>query len=334
LFVLLIRSEHVRYWIWMMSAASGVVVGLFVVWWQVPQPPSTLPWQVTALTEKIDGDLQQVDRSVPIGAIADYFPGPATLEFKQGNIRVSCSPLLLFDRVSPDHFWSLVLPRSCVPVRHFVQQSSVSDKREFRYDDGSSVEFRPTSADGLLALAAYTPLEDEAYSHLNTFCYLEVRGHKSLAVLFSPCPDSSIDVLPADYPFGRPARFAYRDSADRFHVCEATSGEKGPFQELAMGKLNRNEPLTISLLDEGRRFASITLEDWSAQASTAMSPSAGWGVPVNAIEFQRLGDDPRDNVGIWITLAGTSVGRGYETVGHRAGTYRNRVVVRIESQAE
>ena len=47
---------------------------------------------------------------------------------------------------------------------------------------------------------------------------------------FSPSPDEIIDVLQADYPFGRPARFAFLDDAGQFHVCEASSGEKGPFR--------------------------------------------------------------------------------------------------------
>jgi hypothetical protein len=51
---------------------------------------------------------------------------------------------------------------------------------------------------------------------------------------------------------------------------------------------------------------------------------------VNAIEFQRLGDEPGDRVGIWITLAATAVGRGFETVGHLPGTYRNKMTLRVE----
>ena len=31
---------------------------------------------------------------------------------------------------------------------------------------------------------------------------------------------------------------------------------------------------------------------------------------------------------VWITLAATSVGRGWDAVGHRAGTYRNRLEIR------
>jgi hypothetical protein len=100
------------------------------------------------------------------------------------------------------------------------------------------------------------------------------------------------------------------------------------FRTLASGRLDRGQPLTIGFHNNKKYVASITLDDWSAQASTALSPTAGWGVPVNAIEFQITNHDSSESVGIWITLAGTSVGRGFETVGHKAGTYRNRFSIR------
>ena len=50
---------------------------------------------------------------------------------------------------------------------------------------------------------------------------------------------------------------------------------------------------------------------------------AGWGLPVNAIEFQR--DGPV--VSLYLTLAATSVGRGWDSVGHAAGVYRDRLVI-------
>jgi hypothetical protein len=114
-----------------------------------------------------------------------------------------------------------------------------------------------------------------------------------------------------------------------FHVVEASSGEKGPFRELAAGRLRRSEPLAITLHDRDEALARVVLEDWSAQAGTAPSPTAGWGLPVNAIEFSLGGDGPRSPAGIYITLAGTSVGRGWDSVGHRAGTYRNRMRIEI-----
>jgi hypothetical protein len=117
---------------------------------------------------------------------------------------------------------------------------------------------------------------------------------------------------------------AYLDAEGRFHVVEAKSGEKGPFRELAAGALKRSEPLAITLHDGGDPVCRVVLGDWARQAGTALSPTAGWRLPVNAIEF-RLTEGAAE---IYITLAATSVGRGWDSVGHTAGVYRNRM--RIE----
>ena len=85
--------------------------------------------------------------------------------------------------------------------------------------------------------------------------------------------------------------------------------------------------LEITLCDEDRAIGRLTLLDWSAQASTQLSPTAGWGVPENAIEFSLNGDEPTSPASLFITLAATSVGRGWDSVGHAAGTYRNRITI-------
>jgi hypothetical protein len=108
-------------------------------------------------------------------------------------------------------------------------------------------------------------------------------------------------------------------------VVQATSGEKGPFHPLASGRLDRGEPLTITILDRDQPVASLTLLDWSSQASTELSPTAGWGLPQNAIEFSLSDPDPASPATLFITLASTSVGRGFDSVGHTPGTYRNRI---------
>ena len=74
------------------------------------------------------------------------------------------------------------------------------------------------------------------------------------------------------------------------------------------------------------------MEDWAAQASTQLSPTAGWGFTENAISFQLLlPSEPNElSTGfICISLANTSTGRGFDSVGHTAGLYRNRM--RVES---
>jgi hypothetical protein len=182
---------------------------------------------------------------------------------------------------------------------------------------------------GGLEIDATAWLDRPVYSHLNTFCDIEVRGHSRLSLGFSPCPETPVEVRRFDYPFGRPSRFAYVSANRRFRVVEAQTGEKGPFRTLAEGVLKPEDPLVITVFDQDQPRVAVTLHDWSAQASTQLSPTAGWGVPVNAIEFSLNDDDgPTSAASIFITLAGTSVGRGWDSVGHAAGAYRNRLTVR------
>jgi hypothetical protein len=126
-------------------------------------------------------------------------------------------------------------------------------------------------------------------------------------------------------PIGRPARFAFVQRDRTFRVVEASTGEKGPFHTLARGYFAADDSLAINLFDQGRAVGSITLADWAFQADTTLSPTAGWGVPVNAVEFSLSAGAPTSPASIFITLAGTSVGRGLDCVGHRPGTYRNRI---------
>jgi hypothetical protein len=66
-----------------------------------------------------------------------------------------------------------------------------------------------------------------------------------------------------------------------------------------------------------------------AQASTQLSPTAGWGIPVNATELLRSGEPETARMLISLSLAGTSFGRGTQTVGHADGIYRNRMTITL-----
>ena len=100
-------------------------------------------------------------------------------------------------------------------------------------------------------------------------------------------PDRGPD--PSNIPVGRPSRFAFVEADRTFRVVEASSGEKGPFRTLARGRLDPEQTLTITLHDQDQAVGRLSLEDYAAQADTTPSPTAGWGVPVNAIEFQPRG---------------------------------------------
>jgi hypothetical protein len=178
-----------------------------------------------------------------------------------------------------------------------------------------------------LVIEAGSRLSEPIYSHLNTYTLVLVVGHSRLFLAFSPCPNERVEVFPADYPIGRPARAAYLGADQVFRVIEASSAEKGPFRELAHGPLRRGEPLAVELYDGERRAGRITWLDWSAQVDTGLSPTAGWGLPTNAVEFRLEGDQPDDVAAIYLTLAGTSWGRGWDSVGHGPGTYLNRMRV-------
>lgn len=123
---------------------------------------------------------------------------------------------------------------------------------------------------------------------------------------------------------------AYRDQSGRFAVVEASNAEKGPFRSLAAGQLDRSDPLAFTLYNNGTPQCQISLEDWAAQASTQLSPTAGWKFTENSIGFQQLPADYNSSTTgfIYISLANTSTGRGFDSVGHAAGLYRNRMQVK------
>ncbi len=271
-----------------------------------------------------------IDESPPTQSISRNIrisPSSGQVVANFGPHSVQLSPILTFESLSPDRCWTNLATKACRIAPH--RRMFLMAPGEFSYFDSgeSNLQFHAIGDDGV-DLDVTTTIAQPIYSHLNAFTEATLFGHRKLSLIFSPAPDKPIDVQYSEYPTGRPERMAYMDAAGLFHVVEATSGEKGPFHELAAGPLKRGEPLTITLLDEGKPFASMTLADFSSQASTQLSPTAGWGLPVNSIEFSLFDDYPRSAASIYISLATTSVGRGWDSVGHAAGVYKNRMVLR------
>ncbi len=301
-----------------------VLAGAFSVWAQLPPPSSTQPLNIAppTVTQELAAPPQL---KIALGEQSSYRPATSDLFVSFEHVRIHCLPRLSFDRISPDGFWSLIAPRNNTRRQLVATESIGEGQHRFAYQDQAIVEVLCQQEKNEISCTTWRTLVEETYSHLNTFALFIVVGHRDLSLSFSPCPEDHIEVFPSDYPTGRPARMAYLDADSEFRVVEATSGEKGPFQQLAAGKLTRGQPLAISLHDQGSYVGTITLEDWTQQLSTNLSPTAGWGLPMNAIEFRRSGDRKQASVEIFVTLAATSVGRGWEAVGHRAGTYRNRM---------
>lgn len=97
----------------------------------------------------------------------------------------------------------------------------------------------------------------------------------------------------------------------------------------AVGRLDPAEPLVITFYEGGRPACRIVSEDRAAQAGRDLSSTAGWGLPVNAIEFELIDGYDDNRAVVFMTLAGTSVGCGFDSVGHAEGIYRNKMQIKI-----
>jgi len=281
------------------GAAIGVAVGIGVARAQRGPEPATHPAErVRALSPLATGELP-----------AWVQAGTRAVRLTIGGVQIDVSPLLTFTSRSPDRGWTVF-----------------ADQRP--RDDVHGVFGVTSVADNRVHIEAETVIPDEVYSHLNTFCTIQITGHHRLFVAFSPMVDQRIEVTYSEYPTGKPSRFAFIDKDSDLHVVQSSTGEKGPFTELARGHLPAGAPLGITLFDEDRPIATLELADFATQASTQLSPTAGWRAPENAIELTLGWDRPDAPAVLFITLAGTSVGRGWDSVGHAPGLYRNRIDVK------
>jgi hypothetical protein len=238
----------------------------------------------------------------PLGTAAHEVDRASPQIVKLSGVTVMIDPRLRFSDRSLHRFWTLGGPKPATPKHH--------------------LELTRTGND-VVHIDASSTLTEDVYAHLATQTELGMVGAEHLALWFSPC-EHPIDVEIMDYPIGRPARIATLSPDGVFRVVEARSAEKGPFHLLCEGPLHAGDALSITIVADGSPVGTVRLHDWTSQASTALSPTAGWGLPQNAIEFRR---DEEGMASIFVTLAATSVGRGFDSVGHKAGTYRNRISV-------
>ncbi len=292
------------------AGVLGLAVGVAIPWTQRGRDPATHP---AALQ-----DLGHSDGSAPapLPTWIELAPARAALRLHTAA-EIDLEPLLTFESRSPDRGWTPFADRTA-PPRRFIGAS----RDAYFYDDAM---LRVSGDEATLHVDARTVVPAAVYAHLDAFTAIRIRGHHHLFIAFSPAPNQKIEVTYAEYPTGRPSRLAYLTSGE-LHVVEATSGEKGPFHELARGAISG--PLGMTLFDDDQPIADLVFADFTAQASTELSPTAGWGVPQNAIEFSLTADHLDAPISIFLALAATSVGRGWDSVGHAPGTYRNRIEIR------
>ncbi|MBN1417920.1 MAG: hypothetical protein JXP34_04045 [Planctomycetes bacterium] len=314
-------------WAMIACAIAGSSLGVFVPFSQRALDPATRPAGLAL--PPLPGAAVAAGASLPVAEGVSVSPGTGAIDVKWGEAEIRIAPLLTFHSRSPDRFWTLFARsadrRGPTRLLRGFERDGDSIALAHASDVSTFLKLGPGADGGSIAIASFARLQAPIYSHLNSYCELHLRAGLPVSVSFSPCP-GDVEVTRFEYPSGRPARVAYLDAEGTFRIVEARSGEKGPFRTLREGPLGE-EPLRMTLSARNRPICRITLFDWARQASTQLSPAAGWGLPENAIEFFLSAEAISDQASFLITLAGTSVGRGWDSVGHAAGVYRTTMLL-------
>ncbi|HVW02308.1 MAG TPA: hypothetical protein VHB77_18285 [Planctomycetaceae bacterium] len=313
------------------AAFLAALAGVCLPWTQRAGDPETHPSGAAGAPLATEAGETTLPILQPLGGGASMVPADGSLQF-DGPVALHVRPLLTFESVSPDRCWTILAPRSAAPAPPLLVSGKATAEGVtciYRGLAKESLQVERDEKTERYLVEATADLEHAVFSHLNIYSEVAIRGTAPLFLSFSACGDVRIEVRASDYPVGRPRRFACLDAGERFRVLEARSGEKGPFRTLAEGTLQRGEPLAITVWNGNEAAYRLTWSDWSTQASTALSPTAGWGIPENAIEFSLVDDGAARSANIWMTLAGTSIGRGWDSVGHAPGVYRNRLSIEL-----
>lgn len=320
------------------SGGLALVTGLLSLpLWRLPlRRTDALVWALTAVAGAGAGEsLRAPDASTSPAGVA-WTPAPSTprpgppasLLFERAHVQVTVDPMFVVDSRSPDRFWTALAPpgtrhRTTWEVTHRRDEAETTQLWWSSHDGEAWTSSR---RDAGLQVEARVRLREPIYTHLATWAEVVFdAGGQPAHVRFDVCGDRPIEVRVSDYPEGRPVRFAYVDADHRLRVVEASSGEKGPFEMLCEGPV-AGGPIGLTLVSEDVEVR-VLVHDFAAQASTEPSPTAGWGVPQNAIQLMRTGGHHGPIV-VHFTLAATGIGRGWDTVGLAPGVYQNRLEVR------
>ena len=269
-------------------------------------------------------------RMVRLTHDAQLHPIDGRVVVRRDKLVLNVEPMLSFADRSPDRCWTALAPpeEDTATTRKLLSQVRDGTGWKLFYKDEDASELEVTTHGGAIELDARSRLAHPIFSHANSFAELTIQGQHELSVSFSPLPERRIEIPAATAP----ARFAYVDAQGTFHVVQASQRQVGPFTEIAAAPMGRRDPLVLTIYDGGKAAFSVTLQDWAAQASTQLSPTAGWGVPVNAIELVSGTQAGISRALVSVSLAATSIGRGTQTVGHAPGVYRDRITVSLPPQ--
>jgi hypothetical protein len=178
-----------------------------------------------------------------------------------------------------------------------------------------------------IQITTITHLTRQIDTHQSIYFGLEWSGKEPITLSIGREQPYNLVPTASDYPFGAPATFMTVMN-DRVSLLKASSAEKGPFKTLA--SFPKENPV-FRIMSANRPVCQFMLEGFVEQASQELSPTAGWGLPVNDIFLEAAQFTADQPSGVWIgfTLAGTGLGRGFHAVGTAPGTYVSKLQVSI-----
>jgi hypothetical protein len=123
-----------------------------------------------------------------------FFPSPAAVTLQRDSFYLNCEPLLTFDRVSPDGCWSILSAlrgrldgKSTQPLSRLLVSHGIDNGNQvFQYSDKSVVTIPTWDSSNRAEVTAFSRLDADTHSHLNSFCELTIRGGRQIALAFSP----------------------------------------------------------------------------------------------------------------------------------------------------
>jgi hypothetical protein len=235
----------------------------------------------------------------PLGGEVGPSEAGESVDLSCGGLPLRIEPGLRFGSCTTDRFWALGPDSLCAQPEARAMQVS--------------------NQDNVTRIKAQTRLAQPVFSHLNAFTRVRI-GRAGLWA--SLAGSSRLNFTEEDRD--EPSTFAWLGAGPVLHLSRGTKNEKGPFLELETHPL-ASGALVLDLGDVAGPACRLVFETWAAQASVEESPTAGWGVAQNAVAFFQSSSSGVAEV--VVSLAATSIGRGWDSVGHAAGTYRNVLTV-------
>ena len=218
------------------SALCAAVAGAALVVVQRPPPAHTHPRgaAIGVCEFPIESTASRFSGAIRLDLRATVYPADGTITVRLGSLSLTIQPLLTFEAGSKDGYWSILAPSGDRAGPEPRLRRSVRDDEQscalafdFLGHGPAALRARADAGTGAITIDATTCLEKLVYSHLNSYCDIEVRGQRRLALEFSPCPGVPVEVRRYDYPVGRPRVSPLWTKTEPFESSRRPRAKKG-----------------------------------------------------------------------------------------------------------